>query len=118
LPPEPLFRTVRASATHWHSNDAPDPFSSRPEPLQFDRVEGAPAPTVTSRTRWISTRIVVVAVIIAIHVLLVIAFVPFVRIDVPAFVVTEVSLGPPGSVEVPPPAAGSGDAPSHGAHEQ
>ena len=60
----------------------------------------------------------VVVVIIAIHVLLVVAFVPFVRIEVPAFMVTEVSLGPPGSAEVRLP-AGSGEAPpSHGAHEQ
>jgi len=45
--------------------------------------------------RKISIRIVVAAVIIAIHVLLVAAFVPFVRIELPAFSVTEVSLALP-----------------------
>jgi hypothetical protein len=58
--------------------------------------------------RKLSIRIVVAAVIIAIHVLLVVAFVPFVRIEIPAFSVTEVSLGLPDSAEAgsraaPPP---------------
>jgi hypothetical protein len=55
-------------------------------------------------------------VIIAIHVLLVIAFVPFVRIERPAFVVTEVSLGPPESADARPPPGSN--APSRGAHEE
>jgi hypothetical protein len=116
LPSASRFRTVRGSATYWPSNDTPHPFSSRAEPLHFDRVDGAPAPHVTSLTRRISVRVVVAAVIIAIHVLLVVAFVPFVRIELPTFVVTEVSLGPPGSAEQSP-SAGSRDAPSHGTRE-
>jgi hypothetical protein len=71
---------------------------------------------VTSLTRRISVRVVVAAVIIAIHVLLVVAFVPFVRVELPAFVVTEVSLALPESAEARPP-AGSRDAPSRGADE-
>ena len=72
---------------------------------------------MTSRTRWISTRLVVVTVIIVVHVLLAVAFVPFVRVELPDFVVTEVSLVPFESAETRPP-TGSRDAPSHGAHEQ
>jgi hypothetical protein len=52
--------------------------------------------------RRISIRIVVAAVIIAIHVLLAVTFVPFIRVELPAFVVTEVSLGPPESGEAHP----------------
>jgi hypothetical protein len=55
-------------------------------------------------------------VIIAAHVALAVAFVPFVRVELPAFVVTEVSLGPPTPTEALPP-AGSRDAPSDGTHE-
>jgi hypothetical protein len=44
------------------------------------------------RTGVITSRAVVVTFIIVVHVLLVIAFVPVVRIEVPASVVTEVSL--------------------------
>jgi hypothetical protein len=102
LRPASRFRTVRGAATYWLSNDTSDPFSSRAEPLHFDRAEGAPAPRVTSRTRRISVRVLVAAVIIAIHVLLVVAFVPFVRVELPAFVVTEVWLGPPESAEARP----------------
>ena len=50
-------------------------------------------------------RIVVAAVIIAIHVLLVVTFVPFVRIEIPAFSVTEVSLAVPEAVTPAAPAA-------------
>ena len=51
--------------------------------------------------RKIPLRIVVAAVIIAIHVVLVVTFVPFVRIEIPAFSVTEVSLALPESDVTP-----------------
>jgi len=59
-----------------------------------------------TKTRWISTRVVVVTVIVAIHVALAVAFVPFVRVEVPAFVVTEVFLSLPDT-------SGARDAPAH-----
>ena len=70
---------------------------------------------MTSRIRWISTRMVVVTVIIVVHVLLAVAFVPFVRVEVPAFVVTEVSLTFPESPKAP---TRRRDAPAPGAPEK